>query len=170
MISQALIRAANSGDRASIDQLLAAVEPDIRRYARRSCRQASDVDDAAQDALWLVARRVGTLRAIASFSAWLMAIVRRECLRLARRAIGVHAPLETIDNDARFATRNSEELRLDLAAAIQSLPEHYRRVILLRDIEERTIDEIALAESLSRESVKARLHRARVLVREFLLE
>lgn len=163
-----LIIAARSGDRTAMERLLAAVQPDIRRYARMTCRHAGDVDDAVQDALCLVYRHVGTLRVVASFSAWLMMVVRRECLRIARRVLGQVEPLETVENDARLAVLPAADLRLELAEAIQSLPDHYRAIIILRDIEECTIDEIAHAQDLSREAVKARLHRARGLIREYL--
>ena len=63
----------------------------------------------------------------------------------------------------------TRSLRIDLSRAIQSLPDHYREVILLRDIEELSIDEIASVLSLTRESVKARIHRARMLIREYLV-
>jgi len=49
------------------------------------------------------------------------------------------------------------------------LPDHYREVILLRDIEELSIDEIAGVLALTRESVKARIHRARLMIREYLV-
>ena len=55
------------------------------------------------------------------------------------------------------------------ARAIQSLPDHYREVILLRDIEELSIDEISGVLALTRESVKARIHRARLMIREYLI-
>ena len=71
--------------------------------------------------------------------------------------------------EARLAHLRPEDLRIDLSRAIQSLPEHYREVILLRDIEEFSIDEIAEALGLTRESVKARIHRARMLIREYLV-
>ncbi|RTM09708.1 MAG: isoprenylcysteine carboxyl methyltransferase [Hyphomicrobiales bacterium] len=51
-------------------------------------------------------------------------------------------------------------MRLNLTRAIESLPEHYRQIVLLRDVEELTINEIA--QSLSREAVKGRRHRARI--------
>ena len=161
-----VVRRAHGGDRDALVQLLTVAQPDIRRFAQRTCRNSGDVDDAVQEALWLLTRRVGTLRAISSFSAWLFAIVRRECLRIARR----WRPVDNLDDHAEhlLAQRPDAELRLDLAAAFQSLPEHYRAVILLRDIEELTIDEIATALGLTREATKARLHRARGLVREYL--
>ena len=58
---------------------------------------------------------------------------------------------------------------MDIAGAIQSLPAHYRRVLVLRDIDEMTIGEIAQSLELTRETVKARLHRGRALVREYLM-
>jgi RNA polymerase sigma-70 factor (ECF subfamily) len=166
-----LVEAARAGDRSAIDRLLALAQPDIRRYARASCRRADDVDDAVQETLWLLARRVGHLRALTSLSAWLFTVVRRECLRLAVRAGAM--PATPLDDDdpalaARLAVLPEHELRLDLAAAIQSLPPHYRDVVILRDVQEMTVDEIAAALSLTREGVKGRLHRARGLLREYL--
>jgi RNA polymerase sigma factor (sigma-70 family) len=163
-----LLDAARGGDQEALLRLLVTAQPDIRRYARLSCRNADDVDDAVQETLWLLYRRVGTLRALTSFSGWLLAVVRRECLRIARRAMGQTSPIEDIEDDLRFAHRPQHELRIDLARAIQSLPDHYREVILLRDIEELTVDEIAATLDLTRESIKARLHRARMLIREYL--
>jgi RNA polymerase sigma-70 factor (ECF subfamily) len=162
-----LIDSARGGDAGAIAALLAAAQPDIRRYARATCRTA-DVDDAVQDALCLVHRHVGSVRVVTAFSGWLFAVVKRECLRLARKVKGTSVPVETIKDDLRFATRQTPELRLDLAAAIQSLPAHYRETILLRDLEEMTINEIAARLETTRETVKARLHRARALVREYL--
>jgi len=87
------------------------------------------------------------------------------------RAAGLPADTqaEELDNDLRLSNRPTLELRLDVAAAIGSLPPHYREVVLLRDVEEMTVDEIGAALALTREAVKARLHRARALLREYLL-
>jgi RNA polymerase sigma-70 factor (ECF subfamily) len=163
-LSPVLIRSAVAGDHRAILQLLEAAQPNIRRYARSACR-ASDIDDAVQETLWLVYRRVGALRAAAAFSRWMWAVVRRECLRLARR---FETPLSNTDEGQYPAAVSDRELRLDLAEAIQSLPQHYRVVVVMRDIEERTIDEIAAALAETREAVKGRLYRARLLLREYL--
>jgi len=77
------------------------------------------------------------------------------------------APVDAMH--ARLAHLRPEDIRIDLSHAIQSLPGHYREVILLRDIEEMSIDEIAAILGLTRESVKARIHRARMLIREYLI-
>jgi RNA polymerase sigma factor (sigma-70 family) len=163
----ALIEAARGGDAEALLSLIAVAQPDIRRYAARNCR-AADIDDAVQETLLLLYRRVGTLRAVTSFSAWLFAVARRACLRLLRRSMGMAA--EPIDDaEARLVHLPAEDIRIDLSRAIQSLPGQYREVILLRDIEELSIDEIAGVLGLTRESVKARIHRARLMIREYLV-
>ena len=162
-----LIEAARGGDADALVSLIAAAQPDIRRYAARNCR-AADIDDAVQETLLLLYRRVGTLRAVTSFSAWLFAMARRVCYRLLRRSIGM-VDASADDAEARLVHLSAEDIRIDLSRAIQSLPDHYREVVLLRDIEELSIDEIGAALGLTRESVKARIHRARLLIREYLM-
>ena len=162
-----LIASAQGGDTDAIALLLVAAQPDIRRYARTTC-SAADVDDAVQDALCLLQRHIGSLRIVGAFWGWMFAVVKRECIRLTRKAMGRTDPLESIQDDARFATRPEIDLRIDLSAALQSLPPHYRDVIVLRDLEELTIDEIAARLATTRETIKARLRRARALVREYL--
>ena len=71
-----LIEAARGGDADALVSLIATAQPDIRSYAARNCR-AADIDDAVQETLLLLYRRVGTLRAVTSFSAWLFAVARR---------------------------------------------------------------------------------------------
>jgi RNA polymerase sigma factor (sigma-70 family) len=161
-----LVEAARGGDTAALVALIAAAQPDIRRYAARTCR-AADIDDAVQETLLLLYRRVGTLRAVTSFSAWLFAVARRACLRLLRRSVGMADA--SADVEMRLAHLAPEDIRIDLSRAIQSLPDHYREVILLRDIEELSIDEITEVLALTRESVKARIHRARLMIREYLI-
>jgi RNA polymerase sigma-70 factor (ECF subfamily) len=159
--------AARRGDRDAVVRLLERVQPDIHRYARSSCRTSADSEDAAQQALWLLSRHVGSIRAFAALSAWLYRVVRRECLRLARR-IGLIDSVEDDALEARLAQLPAMELRLDLAAAFEALPPHYREVAVMRDLQEMTIDEIAAELGLSRQATKARLHRARLLLREYL--
>jgi RNA polymerase sigma-70 factor (ECF subfamily) len=170
-IDETLLRTAIAGDRQALHTLLSAAQPSIRRYAQRSCGHADDVDDAIQETLILLYRRVGALRAIGAFSGWLLTIVKRECLRLARRGLGLRSADDVAQHEdsPMLAAKPADDLRLDLHAAIDSLPPHYREVLLLRDFLELTIDEIATELALTRESAKARLHRARAMVREYLL-
>ncbi len=61
------------------------------------------------------------------------------------------------------------ELRSDLVAAIAALPEPYRAVLVLRDVDELTAPEAAERLNISLDAVKSRLHRARLMIRERLL-
>jgi RNA polymerase sigma factor (sigma-70 family) len=72
------------------------------------------------------------------------------------------------EEERAIAQRPSDDLRLDLARALESLPAIYREVILLRDMEQLTIGETAERLEITREATKSRLHRARELVREYL--
>ncbi|MCA1380847.1 MULTISPECIES: sigma-70 family RNA polymerase sigma factor [unclassified Bradyrhizobium] len=166
-ISPNLFEAARLGDAEAIARLLETTQPDIRRYARATCRSSADAEDATQEALWILFRHVGTIRSLLALSAWLFSVVRRECLRLARRA-GVVPAVDGAEAEAALLLRPEADLRLDVAAAFEALPLHYRDVALMRDVKEMTIDEIAAALGASRQTVKARLHRARALMREYL--
>ena len=160
------LESARLGDTAALNHLLAACQPDIRRYAYRHCLM-SDVDDAVQETLLIITRRLRTLRAVASFSGWLWRIVQRECRRLERRVFGFE-PLDEEKMENWLTVRSDEALRLDLAHALESLPDHYREIILLRDFDEQTIQEIAAHTRLTVAATKSRLHRARSQIREAL--
>jgi RNA polymerase sigma-70 factor (ECF subfamily) len=167
VISPNLFEAARLGDPQAIARLLETAQPDIRRYARATCRSSADAEDAAQETLWILFRHVGTIRSLLAFSAWLFSVVRRECLRLARKA-GLAPSIDETQAEAALLSRPEVDLRLDVAAAFEALPLHYRDVALMRDVKEMTIDEIAEALGATRQTVKARLHRARALMREYL--
>lgn len=167
VVTPETFEAARYGDRVAIVCLLERAQPDIRRYARATCRRSVDVDDAAQEALWILSRHVGAIRTLATLSGWLFSVVRRECLRLARRA-GLVTAVDEDALEASLAQRPENELRLDLAAGFEALPPQYREVAVMRDLRELTIEEIATELSITRQAAKARLHRARLLLREYL--
>ena len=162
-----LILAAQTGDPAAIGRLLAVCQADARRYARKHC-QVSDVDDAVQESLMVISRKVGGLKAAAAFSSWLFTVIKRECLKLERMMFRT----EELDEDKAehlLLCKSDNDLRIDLAAALESLPAHYLEVVLLRDFEELTIAEIAKRLGEQDGAVKSRLHRARELVREYMI-
>jgi RNA polymerase sigma factor (sigma-70 family) len=162
-----LILAAQTGDQAAIGRLLAVCQADARRYARRHC-QVSDVDDAVQESLLVISRKVGSLKAAAAFSSWLFTVIKRECRKL-ERMMFKHDPLPDELAEEQMLCRSDHALRIDLAKALESLPAHYLEVVLLRDFEELTIAEIAERLGEQQGAVKSRLHRARELVREYML-
>ena len=162
------IEAATAGDEAALEALLKLAQPDIQRYARRSCKHTSDVEDAVQETLFVLYRHIGALRSTAALSSWLFTAVHRFCLGLAKRLVTLD--FSGIEPQRLFRTAEppSYALRIDVASAIQSLPPHYREVVILRDLEEMTMHEIATKIGDTKDAVKARLRRARALLREYL--
>ncbi len=162
-----LLEVARLGDTTALNDLLRLCQPDIRRYAYRHCL-ISDVDDAVQETLLIMTRRLRSLRVVAAFSGWLFRVVQRECRRLERRVFGLD-PYDEEKKQSWLAIRPDATVRLDLISALESLPEHYREIILLRDFEGMTIREIGARLRLTTPAAKSRLRRGRQLVREYLL-
>lgn len=162
-----LILAAQTGDGAAIENLLLVCKADARRYAYKHCH-ASDVDDAIQESLIIISQKIHVLRAVASFSGWLFTVIKRECRKLSR-AMFKQDQFEEDMLEQQLAQRTDNALRIDLVSALESLPPHYLAIILLRDFEELTLQEIAQRFGEPVSTVKSRLHKARVLVREYLL-
>lgn len=167
----ALVDAARLGDGGAILRLLSVCQPDLKRFARRTCATAQDAEDAVQVALWQLYRKIGALRTAATLATWLFRIVERECFRLFRR----NGPAESLDEAIEDGFQTAApgiplDLRMDLARAIERLSPAYREVLILRDVHELTAPEVAAQLGLSVEAVKSRLHRARGMVREQLLQ
>jgi RNA polymerase sigma factor (sigma-70 family) len=162
-----LVEAACGGDAAAVEKLLVVCQPDLRRFARRACSNRDDAEDAVQIALWQLYRKIGALRTAAAFASWLFRIIERECYRLlhARRKLqALDAALDDVQQHPLPLA-----LRKDLIAAIAALPEPYRKILILRDIDELTAPEAADQLGISIDAAKSRLHRARALVRGNLL-
>ena len=162
-----LVAAAQAGSEEALLDLLRICGPQLRRYANRQCA-SDDVEEAVQDALWLLYRRVGALRTIGAFSAWLFQIIRRECLRRARRRYDF---VEWNEDDVAALAhdgRSDEDLRIDLTRAISDLPQNYRAILILRDIGGFSSEEAATRLGIPVAAAKSRLHRARQIVRQQL--
>ncbi len=162
-----LISAAQRGDAAAIEQLLTTCQIRVRRYARKHC-EASDVDDAVQETLLVISRKIKALKAPAAFVSWVFIIVKRECGKL-YRAMLRHEPLTEELAEQALVCRTDSELRVDLIRALETLPEHYREVLLLRDFEGLTIAEMSVRLGEPSSAVKSRLHRAREILRHYLV-
>ena len=167
-IPETLFDSAQAGDPTALERLLAELRPDIRRYAAPQCRRSSAVEDVVQEALIVVYRRLHTVRSVTSLAAWLLTVVTRLCMLPALLFSKGVDELRSIEDSRRFSSMPADDLRIDLVRALESLSAPNREVLLLRDLQEMTIGEIARALGLTREATKSRLHRARVLVREYL--
>ncbi len=169
-VDQDLFAAAQAGDRAALEQLLSQLRPDIQRYARFQCYGSSSIEDVVQEALIVVYRRVRDIRSPAALGAWLVRVVGRLCALPVLMFMRSVEELKTIEDSARFAHVPVDELRMDVARALAALPEKYRQIILLRDLEELTIPEIARRLTISGEAAKSLLRRARAAARTLLTE
>ncbi|MGN7830695.1 RNA polymerase sigma factor [Pseudoxanthomonas sp. 22568] len=160
------LMAARAGDAAALQRVLAISRQNLRRYAEYHC-VVNDAEDAVQESLLLVSRRIGDLRAVEAFTSWLFRIVKRECNRLKRglRLLTGEAVTEDLLPPTHF---EPVELGHDVARVLETLPAHYRQILLLRDLEGMTIEELAEQLQLTPQAVKSRLHRARALAREYL--
>lgn len=167
-LDSSVFAAAQGGDPAALDQMLRTLQPDIRRYARRQCHRTTAIEDVVQEAMIVLYRRIGNVRDPLALAGWIFRMVTRLCmlpvLGLMRGVEGLTGRHEA----DRLARMPQDELRIDLVRALESLSEPHREIVLLRDMEQMTIGEVAARLGITREAAKSRLHRARLLVREYL--
>ncbi|MFJ9682980.1 RNA polymerase sigma factor [Streptomyces sp. NPDC101194] len=177
-----LVAAAQRGDVDALTALVYGSYPHVHRFARTLCATPQDAEDAAQEALIILYRKIGMLRASGALASWMFRIVRNECLRRTRTLVRrgpVDEPglLGTAgwSSDAFGGTVQSAEedvlLRLEaerVAAAVAALPDDQRQVLVMRDIQGLPGRTVADRLGLSTAAMKSRLHRARSAVREAL--
>jgi RNA polymerase sigma-70 factor (ECF subfamily) len=142
------------------------------------CRQREDAEEVTQEALLRVFQNLGQLKEPERVRAWVFRIARNACLM--KRRHGVFAPDRELSLDELKPELMGDhqpwpddmvlrhELAETLDLAIAALPEIYRTVLLLRDREELSTAETAGILDISMDTVKTRLHRARLAVRHAL--
>ncbi|QIS02285.1 sigma-70 family RNA polymerase sigma factor [Nocardia brasiliensis] len=163
-----LVLAAQHGDETAIAALVSGAYPHIRRFASALCASSQDAEDAAQEAVLVLFRKIGSLRATAALGSWVFRIVRNECLRraqlLTRRTVIPAAEFSPSAEDDVLSRLEVERV----AAAVALRPEDQRRVLIMRDIQGLPGKTVAAALGLSTAAMKSRLHRARTTVRTHL--
>jgi RNA polymerase sigma factor (sigma-70 family) len=162
--SEQVVRAAQQGDPRAIALLLDGSHAHVRRFARTLCATPDDAEEAAQEALIVLYRKIGTLRAAAALASWMFQIVRNECIRRAR--VRFHKPpaaavSEASAEDAALARMEMERI----VESIARLPPDQRAVVVLRDIQGLSGGATAQVLGLSRGAMKSRLHRGREALR-----
>ncbi|MCM2392560.1 RNA polymerase sigma factor [Streptomyces albipurpureus] len=166
---QQLISAAQQGDTEATAALVSGSHPHVQRFARSLCASPQDAEDAAQEALIILYRKIGMLRASGALASWMFRIVRNECLRRARQMRHHHEPVPdvVVPSFEEDVFQRLEAARV--AAAITALPIDQRRVLIMRDIQGYSGRAVAEALGLSNAAMKSRLRRARETVRTSLL-
>jgi RNA polymerase sigma-70 factor (ECF subfamily) len=163
---------ARGGDRAALDLLLRRHERSVYRFGLRMCGDEEAAREVLQRTLLAAFEQLASFRGEARLSTWLYSLARSQCSRLHRRTRS--APLHDLALDAPGAapelaseapgpdeqTQQAEMSRL-VAAAISLLPEAQREAVVLKDVEDLSLEEAAGILRLAIPAFKSRLHRAR---------
>ncbi len=181
----ALVERARSRDGAAVRLIMQRHNRQLYRAARGVLNDDAEAEDVVQEAYVRAFTHLDGFRGEAQLSTWLTRIALNEALgRLRRRRITVslkdidaitdqgearviYLPSARQDSDPEAAAIQAEVRRL-LERAVDELPDSFRMVFVLRDIEEMSIEETAAHLGLRPETVKTRLHRARRLLRQSL--
>lgn len=180
-----LARALASGGEEAFERFVEHFRAKLFRYTWLMCRQREDAEEVAQETLLKVFESFDQLREPERVRPWIFRIARNACLMKRRKSVFAPAaelsleelaPTVTVDGEHRHLQiadwrRLPEtellrsELREVLDEAIAELPETYRAVVLLRDVEELSSSEAAEVLELSVDVVRQRLHRGRLAIR-----
>lgn len=160
--------AAAQGSEAALDLLLAAIdELGLARGAiRRLVLTPHAVDDISQDVLIVVAEKIGTFRSESRFTTWLYRVARFKAidhLRRSRDTVGLDDATEQEPSDAvRMSSLIAN--RALIRTAVDTLPEHYREAVVLRDVDGLPYEEVATRAGIPLNTAKTRVARGRALV------
>jgi RNA polymerase sigma-70 factor (ECF subfamily) len=174
-----------AGPPPTVEQVFRDYAPRIYNLALRMLGNEADAEDVTQDVLLQLIRKLNTFRGESAFPTWLHRITVNAALAYRRKRASheqhhVHDPLDDLLDGSRHAApvRNwwiepdkaavDRETHRLIDKAIASLPEIYRDVYVLADVEGLANSEIADMLGLSVSAVKSRLHRARLLMRNAL--
>ena len=175
-----------SGDDAALEQALALLQNTVFSFSMRVCGQREDAEDTMQEVLLKSVPFLPKFDSPKALVVWLYKVAKNRCLMSRRRSKFAPNPdlsleelmpdrkeLEQMGTDGSinpeaFAIRSEEAGRL--RDAIQRLPPQYRIVLVLRDMEGLTDEEVAEITGLRSGTVRVRLHRARLFVRKELMK
>ena len=183
-----LARRLMAGETEAFDRFVEVFRRKIFQYSLQMCGHREDAEEVAQDTLLKVFENFDQLREPERVRPWVFRIARNACLMKRRKSVFAPAQELSLEEflppvDQESGRRRLEiadwsalpddqvlrgELRQVIQQAIAELPEIYRSVILLRDVEELSTAEAAEILDTNEEVVKTRLHRARLSVRQKL--
>jgi len=173
------------GDDASVEQALALLQNTVFSFSMRVCGQREDAEDTMQEVLLKSVPQLSKFQSPKALLVWLYKVAKNRCLMTRRKSKFAPAQelsldqlmpdrheLERLTADGRidpeaFAIRSEEASRL--RDAVQKLPPQYRIVLVLRDMEGLTDEEVAEITGVRSGTVRVRLHHARLFVRKELM-
>jgi len=185
-----LARQLIAGETGAFDRFVEYFRPKIFHYSWLMCGHREDAEEVAQETLLKVFESGEQLREPEKIRSWVFRIAKNACLMKRRKSTFAPARELSLDEFMPSKHQDGEQVRIEIAdwsalpdgkalqsemrglleKAIRELPEVYRSVILLRDMEELSTQETAQILDVSDDVVKTRLHRARLAIRERLDE
>jgi RNA polymerase sigma-70 factor (ECF subfamily) len=178
-----LIERVKAGDHAAFTELVRRYEGKVYQLALRLTGNEMDAMDVIQDVFLSVYQKIHTFRGAAAFSSWLYRITANAAfakLNQRRRAAAVSlddvlpaVEEQSFDVHSEWSRKpdsvlSNKEARDALEKAISALPEDFRTVVILRDVQNMSNHDVAESLNLSVPAVKSRLHRARLILRKKL--
>ena len=186
-----LIVGLQRGDQAAVRRLAELYGPKIHQLALRHMKNREDAEEVTQDVLMKVYRKIDAFRGDSALSSWIYRITFNTAMSRLRQRKGERAAeqerdralaaLEASDDGTQRATAEPAdwshmpdeellrfELRRAVEAAVLDLPEIYREPVILRDFEGLTTEEASTRLKVKDQTLKSRLHRGRLLLRERL--
>lgn len=186
-----LVARLQRGDQAAVRQLAELYGPRIHQLALRHMKNREDAEEVTQDVLMKVYRKIGAFRGDSALSSWIYRITFNTAMSRLRAHRGERAAeqerdraIAALESSDEGAARTSAdpadwthmpdeellrfELRRAVEAAVLELPEIYREPVILRDFEGLTTEEASTRLKVKDQTLKSRLHRGRLLLRERL--
>ena len=173
-----LIRAAQQGDETAFEQLVRLYEKKVYNLCLRMCPSAEDAAEAAQDTFLALWRGLEGFRQDAAFSTWLYRLASNACIDLLRKNKRAVDGVSLDDEDAHLEVRDHaptpeehierQETQRLVSEGLSALPEEYRQVLILRELHQLSYAEITDVTSLELGTVKSRISRGRLLLRNYL--
>lgn len=182
----ALIKRAKKGDETAFSELVKATEASVYRYLYAMVKSHEDALDLSQETYLRLWRTLGSYRGDCSPTTWILRIAKNTAIDHIRKTAktrdvisltypdkdGVETSVELPDSDTDANPQEAlsrKQTREAVRKAILSLPEEQRDVIILREFEDLSYEEIAARLSLEIGTVKSRLSRARHAIKDFLI-
>lgn len=182
---ETLVKRAKKGDYAAFEELIKRYEKKVYNLVYRIMGNREDANDILQEAFLNAFRKISDFKGDSRFSTWLHRIAINLCLMRKRKTkdkkvVSLDVPIiandqEEIKRELRddwsknpLATLENKEVKETLSMAIDSLPEEYRTVFLLKGYNGLSNEDVAKMLKLSLPAVKSRLHRARLFLRNKL--
>ncbi len=161
-----LIESSKNGSLSAFEELMKPFQGRIYNFLKKMCNQGETAEDMMQETFVSVWKSIGTYREEAKFSTWLFQIASNHCLMQKRKdsrrpQVSLDATIHPDFSADPSVVYDKNDLKQKLDAALAKMPESYRVVYVLKDIEGFRSQEIADMLGLSLPNVKARVLRAR---------